>query len=243
MQDVSIIISSCDRYSYLWDIQMQFFEKYWPNCPYPIHIISDTKTYDYNHPNLNITTLCFGPSNGPSDWSTNLYNTLTTIDSKYILYLQEDYILHKPVDQARIDSVLEFAQQKNINYLRFYTAPKGNGDVIQINKDLAVREIIPGSQWRNSLMLAIWNRETLKHTLEHNKNISPWEFETKVNFDAYDGFYCIELDDYDSSDVFCFYGMYGSSNGFTFYPFIVELLKKENIKKLNNEPIDYTIVL
>lgn len=242
---IGVVISSCDKYSYLWDIQMQFFEKYWRDCPYNVHLISDIKKYNYSVNKIKFNSYISGkPSNGPIDWSNNLLSFLETYNYEYIIYFQDDYIPYKQVDQKRLTILLDYIIKNSIDYIRFYTAPKGNGESVKISKNISIKEITKGSEWRHSLMLSIWKTETFKNILKQVPNITPWEFEKYGGLcDKYDKFYCLDLPDYDASDIISFYGMYGSSNGFSFYPFIVDLIKKENIKKLNGEEINFNILL
>lgn len=241
---IGVVISSCDKYSYLWDIQIQFFERYWDNCPYDINLISDKKSYPYSTNKLKLKSYITNKeSRGAIDWSNNLLSFLESSNYDYIIYFQEDYIPYKNVDQKRLDSLLNYVIKNKINYVRFYTAPMGNGESIKIENSISLKEIIPGSDWRHSLMVSIWNVNTLKSILSKCKDTNPWDFERLNICSDYDKFYCIDIPEYDSSDIIYFYGMYGSSGGFTFYPFIIDLIEKENIKKLNGETIDYNIRL
>lgn len=242
---IAVVISSCDRYSYLWDIQMQFFEKYWENCPYNVHLISDIKEYEYPVKGIKLQSFSSGKqSNGPSDWSNNLLSFLNSYDYEYVIYFQDDYIPYKQVDQKRLNTLIDYVVKNEVNYVRFYTAPMGNGESIKVSEDISIKEITKGSQWRHSLMLAIWKTDTLKNMLEKVPNITPWDFEKyQGRCDEYSKFYCLDLPTYDSSDIINFYGIYGSSNGFPFYPFIVELINREGIKKLTGEEINFGIRL
>lgn len=242
--DVSIVISSCDKYHYLWDIQLQLLDRYWPDCPYNIYMISENgklpdfktnlKLYNFN---TNKTPI------GPSDWSNNLLEFLPTIDSKYIIYLQEDYVFTRNVDNVRLDILLKYININDINYVRFYTAPSGNGETINIADGVSIKEILKDSPWRSSLMVAIWKKDTLYTILTQVPGINPWQFEQCTNCNQFDKFYCINLPKHDDSDILPFLGMYGSSGGYTFYPAIVDLLNKEGIKKLNGEEINFNIQL
>ena len=245
MNKVSIVISSCDKYSYLWDIQMQFFEKYWNDCPYEIHLISDTIKYPYSDfGKLKVNSFVANKTPiGPEDWSNNLLSFLQICDSEYILYFQEDYVPYKKVDQCRLEKLIQYAQNNQINYIRFYTSPPGNGESLYVDNNISIKEIYKNSQWRNSLMLSLWNKNTLMEILHRVNPITPWNFEKSNASHEYDKFYCIDLPKNDSSDIINFYGMYGSSNGYSFYDFIIDLINRENIKKLNGDPIDFSILL
>jgi len=244
MKNVSVVISSCNKYRYLWDIQLQLFEKYWADCPYPIYMISENSSLPnrtYGNLQLHNFTTNIEPS-GPSDWSINLVKFLETIDSDYIVYLQEDYVFIRNVEQSEVEKVLSFASAKQINYIRFHASPPGNGTSLQIDEGLSIREITKGTQWRNSLMLSIWKREVLLSMLQSNMGIDPWSFEHHSSQFDFDNFYCIDIPN-NSTDVLPFMGIYGSSNNFTFYPEAIQFLQKENINYVEGEPINFSIRL
>ncbi len=242
MKDLSIVISSCNRYQYLWDIQLQLFNKYWSNCPYSIYVISENSTLPNILTNLKLHNFNVGNETvGPSDWSYMLECALKAIDSEYILYIQEDYVFTDFIQQNRFQSVLNYVMSNDINYLRFYTGPPGNGPICNIDATTSIREILPNSQWRSSLMLALWKKDALLSLVE-GLSITPWQFE-HMNTNHLDKFYCLNLSTNDSSDVLPFLGMYGSTNGFTFYPIIIDLLEKEGVTKLDGSPINYNIKL
>lgn len=244
MHNTSVIISSCDKYSYLWDIQLQLFDRYWPTCPYPVYMVSENNKIPSFATELKLNSFTTGKQpTGPSDWSTNLLEMLDSIDSEYIIYLQEDYVFTRPVDEERLSKLLDYVHNNKVNYVRFYTAPAGNGDRIEVAEGVAIKEIIPGTKWRTSLMVAIWRKETLQQLLNSAPGIDPWSFEHSINSNSFDKFYCLDLPNYDDSDILPFIGIYGSSNGYSFYPVAIELLEKEGIKKLNGENINYSIRL
>jgi hypothetical protein len=243
MKNPSIIISSCDKYHYLWDIQLQFFNKYWNNCPYDIFVVSESSKIPDFKTNLKLINYNTNkPTTGPSDWSSALSSVLEHIESEYIIYMQEDYIFTDYVNQNKLDLIFDYVEKNDINYIRFYTSPPGNGNSIELDSGLSIKEILPNSKWRTSLMVAIWKKQTLLSLLDTNQNINPWQFEN-IHSSHLDKFYCIDLPTNDSSDVLPFLGMYGSTNNYTFYPMIIDLLNKEGIKKLDGSEIDFNIKL
>jgi len=242
MKELSIIISSCNRYHYLWDIQLQLFDKYWGDCPYNIYYVSENSELPTISTNLKLHN--FNVKNAPmgaSDWSYMLQNVLKYVESEYVLYMQEDYIFTNHIHNLRFESVFKYIKTNDINYLRFYTGPPGNGKICNIDTNTSIREILPESSWRGNLMLALWKKNTLL-SLVNGLNITPWQFE-HTNTNHFDKFYCINLPTNDCSDILPFLGMYGSSNGFTFYPEVIELLTKHQIKKLDGTDIDFNIKL
>jgi hypothetical protein len=243
MKRIPIIVSSCNKYIYLWDIQLQLFYKYWKECPHEIYYISETSQLPIfdsklklENINLNIET------SGPSDWSYMLRMFLNNLDSDYFIYTQEDYILTDYVDQNRLDKLIKYVVDNNINYVRFIASPGGNGDIILIDDDVSIREITQGQQWRTSLMFAIWNKDVFLQLLNSDMNITPWQFEN-INSNTLDKFYCLDIEDDGECDIIQFAGMYGSSNNHGIYPNIVDFLKGQDMKMIDGSPINYEIRL
>src|SRR5690349_4844779 len=76
-QSVEVLIISFDGYSDIWKISITSFLKHWPDCPYPINLLTNHKSY----PDPHIRSLCIGEDN---DWSSNLLKGLEKINSEYI---------------------------------------------------------------------------------------------------------------------------------------------------------------
>ena len=243
MKQVSVVISSCDKYHYLWDIQLQVWAKHWPDCPYDVYMLSEHGQL----PEVEVPFTLFNcntnrPVTGAGDWSLNLIDLLSHLDSEYMIYSQEDYIFLTPVDTNRLGVLMNYVAVNKLNYVRFYLSPGGNGDRIELDENLSIREILPNSPWRSNLSMAIWKREVLLETLRKHAGIAPWSFE-HVGCNEYDKFYCIDTVLEGETDIFPWYGMYGSSNGYGIYPTIEPILTKFGIKKADGSDINYDIRL
>jgi hypothetical protein len=243
MQNIPIIVSSCDKYRYLWDIQLQLFNKYWNDCPHKIYYLSENSELPVFESKLNLENIKMGiQTSGPSDWSYMLRMFLNNLDSEYFIYMQEDYVLNDYVNQNKLNKLIDYVISNEINYVRFITSPPGNGDIILIDDDISIREIENNMQWRSSLMTAIWKKSSFIELLNSDMNITPWQFE-HINSSNIEKFYCLDLDDDGETDIIPFIGIYGSSNGHGIYPQVVEFLKSHNLKMINGSEINYEIRL
>jgi len=240
---VSVVVSSCNKYRYLWDIQLQLFNKYWGECPYDIYFLSESSELPKLNTKLKLYDINSNTEpNRTSDWSNILLDSLNLIKSDYIIYMQEDYVFIRDVDQNRLDKLLNYMFTNDLDYIRFSTTPPGNGDIIKIDENIFIREIKKNTMWRSSLQLSIWKKDTLTSLLNQNISISPWEFE-HIDTSKFENFYSIDLGKDHETDILPFAGIYGSSNGYGIYPQLVDFLKNENIKMLNGEEINYEIRL
>lgn len=243
VQNIPVIVSSCDKYRYLWDIQLQLFNKYWNDCPHKMYYLSENSELPFFETKLNLENIKMGiQTSGSSDWSYMIRMFLNNLDSEYFIYMQEDYVLKDYVDQKKLNKLINHVISNEISYVRFITSPPGNGNTILIDDDLSIKEIVNNSRWRTSLMCAIWKKSSFLELLNFDMNITPWRFE-HINSSNIEKFYCLDLDDDDDVDIIPFLGIYGSSNHHGIYPEVVEFLKSHNLKMFNGSEINYEIRL
>ena len=82
MNNLTILINSCDKYEDAWDPFFKILKTQWPECEnYSIVLNTETKIYNCNY--LNVKNICGGKE---KTWSQRLKYTLNQIDSDYILY-------------------------------------------------------------------------------------------------------------------------------------------------------------
>jgi hypothetical protein len=161
----AIIVSSCDAYSDAWEPFFTLLFRYWPDCPYPIHLISNKQRY----PDSRVTMHCIEEDRA---WASNLQLVLDEVDCSHVLYFQEDYFLQRAVDGNQIARLIEFAVQHNAGFVRLCGSP--DPDVVHDNA-FGLGLLSPGLKFRVSLQAAIWERETLISLLVPGEN--GWQME------------------------------------------------------------------
>lgn len=92
----SLLIDSCDIYSYMWDVFFELLKKYWGTCPYKIYLNTETKKYKYD--GFDITVINSG---NQRTWSERLKYALGKIDSDYVL-MMEGIICWKIMSMRRL---------------------------------------------------------------------------------------------------------------------------------------------
>ncbi len=242
---ICIVISSCDKYLRLADVQLHFFKKYWPNCPLDIFYITETKPIPNIDSNLKIINFIthIDPV-GPSDWGKNLKMLFDSTKYDYILYTQDDYIFTDFVDEGKLSQLFKYVIENDVNYLRFYgSTGMCTHKLITISDDVKIREIPKDCLFRASLMIAIWNKNTFNNLIHTNYGITPWKFELNNIDREYDKFYCVDLKREDDSDVIKFTGIYGSGDNLQIYPHVKQMIKNENIKTSTGENFDVDLKL
>ncbi|HOJ63773.1 MAG TPA: hypothetical protein PLE45_05075 [Spirochaetota bacterium] len=169
MNNLAILICSCDKYEDAWQPFFFFFKKFWGNCDIPIYLLTNFKKYNDDK----IISLCIGED---IDWSTTFLHAIEKINKKYLLIFMEDYFLTEKVDFDFIKKSVIYMQENKISYFRLFPCP-GPDNIIGNIDDIKIGEIMKNSPYRVSLQLAIWDIDYLKRLVK--KGESAWEFEIR----------------------------------------------------------------
>lgn len=153
--DLCVLISSCDPYQDAWQPFLTLFDRYWPDCPWPVFLISNQSTID--HPRVHSLTV--GADQG---WASNLITVLDRLQPASILYLQEDYFLQSRVDTSRLLSVIDYALAHDIGFVRLAGGPDPD---MNHSNPFGLGELGRGLKFRCSLQAAWWKTDTLRKLL------------------------------------------------------------------------------
>lgn len=162
---VCVLVSSCDAYSDAWFPFFQLLDRYWPDCPFPIYLISNTQPVNHS----GVTSLTVGADR---KWASNTLHAMSSLPFEHIVYFQEDYFLQSPVSTARVERVIEFARHTGAGFIRLAGFP--NPDQPHPNS-LGLGVLSPTVKFRVSLQAALWQRQTLLDLLVPGE--SGWDME------------------------------------------------------------------
>ena len=169
---LAILVVSCDKYSDLWDDFFNLKERFWPDCPYPCYLSTDT--VDYQRAGVNL--IHFG---NIRLWSECVREALKQIKEPYVALFLEDAFIYKKIDSKIIAEDLKFV----IDYKADFLTLERN----RMEKVLTVKDNLAPHIWRIDrhkkygidTSAAIWDKSFLMKALE-KKNCNAWQFE--VNF-------------------------------------------------------------
>lgn len=164
-QTLAVVVSSCDDYSDIWPAFFTLFFRYWPDCPYPVYLVTERQSCG----DPRVRHLLVGEDRG---WATNLKSALEQIPEQHILYLQEDYLLVRRVDTAKIAEVLAFMVREGASVLRIRPAPPAD---LAYQDHPEIGEISTDADYRVSLQAAIWDRAGLLSLIREGE--SGWQME------------------------------------------------------------------
>lgn len=186
--DVTILISSFDGYSDCWLPVCHGFQKYWPDCPYPVRLMTNEK--DFDHPAATVMKV-----GGGRDWSGRMITALDRITTPYVIYFQEDYWIDAPVDTARVKEYVALMDRHGLNYIRLLAFPEPAHD---FPGDPRLGLIARDGEYRTSVQITLWRREVFRDLVRAGESV--WQFEDQgtVRSRAYgDTFLSIKCKDKD----------------------------------------------
>jgi hypothetical protein len=183
LDKLTVLVSSFDGFDACWPPFSHGVKLYWPDSP-PIRLLTNFKSYE----NGKVTSLPVGTDRG---WSDNIRTALESVETPFVLYLQEDYWLQSAVDTKRLEHFLALMEEHNGNYLRLIPCPPPDTDS---TFEPSIGLLAPEAEYRISLQAAIWRVETLRELLVAGE--SAWDFELigTPRSRSYDGFWSAKTD-------------------------------------------------
>lgn len=163
----SVVVSSFDGYEDLWEPFFTLFFRYWPDCPYPVYLVTNYKIYNHDR----VTTIAVGEHKG---WASNIRIVLEKIPTPYVICSHEDYFIEKPVDTAYIDSLVEYMEHHKVAHIRLYPAPLPDA---YFPNNLGLGLISKGAGARTSLQAGIWDKKILNELLVDGE--TNWQMESE----------------------------------------------------------------
>lgn len=162
--NLSLVVSSFDKYSVCWAPFCHGLNKYWPEHP-ELYFITNYLEAPCG------TSLKLGEDQG---WAKNLLKALELIPTDYVLYTQEDYWVQRPVDNQNVVDYLDYLETGLADYIRLYPAP---GPDMPLTTDERLGIIAKDANYRASLQMALWRKGALQSLVKADE--TPWQFEVK----------------------------------------------------------------
>jgi hypothetical protein len=173
----AVIVASCDRYSDTWDTYNVLFERFWPECPFPVYLLSNKRGCSFPR----IQSLRVGPD---LSWSSNLLAGLAQIRQEYVILMVDDLFLTRPADSKRINEILRWTIAASANCVHLYGRPRPGTQDTEL-----VGALPPGTYYRTSAISSLWRKSVLAGVLKEGETAWDFEIEGSRRSNAYDGFY------------------------------------------------------
>jgi hypothetical protein len=234
--ELTIIVNSTDSFRDCWNPFFKLFKTYWSDCPYKIFLNTDTETFSYPNLNIECSQVSIDNPQQQLSWSDCLIRCLDKIDSKYVLYLQEDYFLNAPVDTEIFHQFLTIMEQEDYSHIRIMELG-GNKPYETSSKYPLLWKLPQKANYRIGLQAGLWKKERLQFYLQPGE--SGWQFErwgTRRAHHIDDTFYCQNMDYFNHQNKYIYpYKATGIVKGKWFEPAVVDLFKQHDIE------VDYSV--
>jgi len=165
---LTVLVSSFDAFYDSWHPFFYFFRKYWPDCPFQIRLMT-------NHFRLDeglVRELALGDDRG---WADNLIEALKHIDTEYVLYIQEDQFIPRPVNTAQFLDDFKYCVDHHVHalsYRAFGSLEPGYDETLHPRFGVIGRD----SKHRTKADPCIWRTDTLRQMLKPGE--TAWDFLT-----------------------------------------------------------------
>lgn len=170
-RDYTIVISTSKDYQDILDIFIEFLSFHF-HLNIKTIVISDSLQFRKKYPK-NISFF-----SKKLNWSGRIKNALDQIDSKYVLFFFEDFIIKKKIDIRKIDLLYSFVIKNDIDYLKINNAKRKIINLNKLDQSLSVGEIPHNDLYPLPLQVSFWKKDFFLKTLKYNLN--PWEFERNI---------------------------------------------------------------
>jgi hypothetical protein len=179
-QSLAILVSSHDPYSDLWPPYFAAFHRNWPDCPFPVYLLSNHTVF----PDPSIKPILVGDIRS---WPDSIRHALNRIDEEFVLLLLEDLFLISPIDTGRFLRLAEWVREHRPACVRVEPVP---GMIPSEFKGIC--KLPPGIIYRASTVLTLWRKEVLLSLLRSEETIWQFEVQGSVRTDVYPDFYATE---------------------------------------------------
>ena len=160
----AILINTTDSFDDCWEPFFKLFKKYWPEFNGKIYLNTETKEFKYS--GINIISIKNGLLNKP--WSTCLHYAINQIEEDYFIYMQEDYFLHKNVNNEELEKLFSLFKNNKLDCLHLTDqCTHGPFNTNTFNEN--IWEVNKGAKYRVSTQAAFWKKSSILNI------IRPWE--------------------------------------------------------------------
>lgn len=168
MDNISVLIGSCDSYSHLWQNFNKLFQKYW-KLETKNYFVGETIFLPFDG-YVNIIP-------GRHEWGKRILTGLDQVKTEYVWFILEDYYITEPITKEFIQEHINILEEYNADKIMVDWISHGEYKLTHLKDDLY--QFNNDSNYLNSVQPSIWKTSYLKQVLR--PEYSPWDFELKGN--------------------------------------------------------------
>lgn len=166
----TILIGTCDKYSFLWNDFVTLFNRYWDDrINVKKYFLSETikrefEGFDFLTP-------------GNVAYSDCIRHALDQIDTEYVLWMQDDYFLQKTITKEQFENYFKLITDSQIDRFCINRPSTAVNSMTFYKTDDGYDRLIQNSYYTISMQISLWNKDFFKKCLPHSITETPWEFE------------------------------------------------------------------
>ena len=189
MNDIAILVNSCDAYSDLWPFFFRLLKKNWENIEsHNIYLNTETVSkYDAGLPITIINTR----QEGADQWGKRVINCLNHIKENYVVLLMDDFFLRSALDDRQLQLCLDYFEKEPksaVFYLTHVFKKTFPESVFE-----KFEQIPQYTNYRLNSGPSLWKKDKLIKYIEETDNPWAWEyFGTCRTNHTDDEFFCIK---------------------------------------------------
>lgn len=175
MNDVTLLVTSCDKYEDAWRPFFELLYIYGEDFSYPIVLNTETKQYHDSHFDVRVIN-----TKDKMTWSERLKNVLNQIDTEFIFLVLDDYFLKEEFGFDRFEKVLAYLRaNKDVGVVDI--GPRWAANEEEAKKNILSNDIEDSfyvrekDEWNITLVPTVWRREFLLNLLRNHEDV--WAFE------------------------------------------------------------------
>lgn len=169
----TVLVNSCDAFEDCWHPFFKLFAKYWPDCDAKIRLNTETKNWSYELVQVQSTRVQHDAEER-LPWSECLIRALDQVQTPLVLYLQEDYFIHRPVRSDLIrKAVKHMIDRPEVKHVGL-TKHGSHGPYLKTDHDW-LDLIRRDARYRISTQAGLWRVDALRSYLRPEEN--GWMFE------------------------------------------------------------------
>lgn len=183
--DLSLLVHTCDSYSNFWAGMLFGLDFNWDFEKIPVYWASEEISIHQHYfqcrgvlykPNPTIRQILTGKTD-KNGFSTRMINALKKIQTKWVIYIQEDMWMLSQIPNNVLSELILFANTKNVDSIKIHTK-LGYYENYQLENtnyfinNIRLQKYSQGNNFLHSHNATIWNREYLLNHLVDGED--PW---------------------------------------------------------------------
>lgn len=182
MKNISMILSSCDKYEDAWVPFCKQLKSNWPSFNMPVYLNTENKSFSFE--GMDIRTPFSGKNIQYKQWSDRLLKLLAEIEEDYILFFLDDFWLTASVNEEKFERIFSYMKKDhNIGFvclkqeLKDYSSQKDKDSCVDCEYP-ELWQCNNGKSFRITTQVGIWKKSYLIKILRAHESV--WYFETRA---------------------------------------------------------------